>query len=116
VAALVSRDEALARTLLEALIPIGSRLLPLGGAAFSPVMHTMVALASAGARRGHAPLFCAATLWLEQCKELLLLDPAPLNPHHPQTRDLLDATAQLLAYVADVVAALAHNNTGFLST
>jgi E3 ubiquitin-protein ligases UBR4 N-terminal len=75
-AAYAARDasEALSRTVLEALIPIGSRLLSLesAGAGFSDVMQIMVALANSGSRRGHVHLFCAATLWLEQCKEFVL--------------------------------------------
>jgi hypothetical protein len=67
-------SEALSRTILEALIPIGSRLLSLDmpGTGFSDVMQIMVALANSGSRRGHIHLFCAATLWLEQCKEFIL--------------------------------------------
>ncbi|XP_065346150.1 E3 ubiquitin-protein ligase UBR4 [Cloeon dipterum] len=113
-------SEALSRTILEALIPIGSRLLTLDmpGTGFSDVMQIMVTLANSGSRRGHIHLFCAATLWLEQCKEFIV-DRETLKKIEKdqsltgKTRDIVEAAGQLLNYVADIIGALgiSQNNS-----
>lgn len=59
--------------MLEALIPIGGRLLspPHNGTGFSQLMLVMATLAEAGTGKGHVPLFTACMDWLRQAKQAL---------------------------------------------
>jgi E3 ubiquitin-protein ligase UBR4 len=57
--------EAVAVTLLEALVPMASELLTsCQGAGFPQLMIVMSTLADAGSGKGHVTLFVAATWWI----------------------------------------------------
>ncbi|KAF4528052.1 hypothetical protein B566_EDAN016728, partial [Ephemera danica] len=100
----ISNGDTVATSILEALIPIGSRLLSLdlAGTGFSDVMQIMVTLANSGSRKGHTHLFFAATLWLQQWKDYIL-ETRMLQQIKEEgvlqgrCRDVVEAVGQLLS-------------------
>lgn len=60
-----SGTEAVAQTLLEALVPMATQLLLVRqGAGFPTLMYVMSVLAGAGSGKGHVTLCQAATNWI----------------------------------------------------
>ncbi|XP_039287887.1 protein purity of essence [Nilaparvata lugens] len=101
--------EAVAITLLEALIPMGSQLLSVfEGAGFPELMVVMATLADAGSGKGHLNLFTAATKWLDICKEYLCRKEVvdKLESGHGGPNLMVDSTSYLVNYVGDIVSAL----------
>ncbi|RZF46968.1 hypothetical protein LSTR_LSTR017013 [Laodelphax striatellus] len=101
--------EAVAITLLEALIPMGSELLSVSeGAGFSELMVVMATLADAGSGKGHLNLFTAATKWLDICKEYLCRKEvvSKLESGHGGPNMMVDSTSYLVNYLGDIVSAL----------
>jgi len=107
--------ENVARTILDALIPMGSVMLSsaqevVGG--FTELMLVMTMLAASGSGAGHATLFKAAVQWLDSCKTFLsqknvvekLEDGSSETDGKHQV--MLDSACCLLAYVKDVLYAL----------
>ncbi|XP_075228020.1 E3 ubiquitin-protein ligase-like protein poe isoform X3 [Lycorma delicatula] len=101
--------EAVAVTLLEALIPLGSQLLISSeGAGFPELMLIMATLADAGSGRGHMYLFCACTEWLEICKNYLCKKEVltKLETNTGTANLMVESTCYMVNYVCDIVSAL----------
>ncbi|CAH0393187.1 unnamed protein product [Bemisia tabaci] len=108
--------EEVALTLLEALIPMGSRLIP-NDNGFPALMTVMATLADAGSGRGHVKLFTAATGWLEQCKELLCQS-ENLNKLSESFScgSVLESLCYILNYASDIIQALCGSQSAGRAT
>ncbi|XP_074655636.1 E3 ubiquitin-protein ligase UBR4-like [Tubulanus polymorphus] len=132
-------SEEVAKTILYALIPMGSKILsPTSeGIGFSELMVVMATLAGAGSGNGHRALFKAATCWLELCKTYLsqkdviqkiqkLKTVAPSDGNNGGFNSgskvvhqtMLESTCYLLSYIGDILGALkitVTDNDGMVS-
>ncbi|XP_064650064.1 E3 ubiquitin-protein ligase UBR4-like isoform X3 [Lineus longissimus] len=107
--------EEVSKTILYALIPMGSQLLSPAteGIGFSELMVVMATLAGAGSGSGHPALFKAATCWLELCKTYLsqknVVEKIQENVSGGKVilhQTMLESTCYLLSYIGDILGGL----------
>ncbi|BES93671.1 calmodulin Hypothetical protein [Nesidiocoris tenuis] len=104
-----SGTEAVAQTLLEALVPMATQLLlTRQGAGFPTLMYVMSVLAGAGSGKGHVTLCHAATNWIELCKDQITDKDvlAALKSGQNGGGNMVDSCWSIVRYVADVLHAL----------
>ncbi|XP_066906272.1 E3 ubiquitin-protein ligase UBR4 [Halyomorpha halys] len=100
--------EAVALTLLEALVPMATQLLLVcQGQGFPQLMYVMAILAGAGSAKGHLSLFLAATHWINICKDELCEKEVLKNIENGDSGgSLVESACAALRYVGDIVHAL----------